>query len=131
MNNFVEWSQDPNATEMQAYFYPEEEKSTLFDKGYIAERSGHSRGSTVDLSIFDMATGKPVDMGGTFDYFGDISHPDATEGLTEQQIANRKILADAMVANGFKPLDTEWWHFTLAEEPYPNTYFDFPVASLD
>ena len=79
----------------------------------------------------NMETGEPVDMGGMFDFFGEKSHPDYTEVLTEEQIANRKILADAMVANGFKPLDTEWWHFTLADEPYPDTYFDFPVASLD
>ena len=90
------------------------------------ERSGHTRGSTVDLTLFDMNTGKEVDMGGTFDWFGIESHPDF-RGITKQQFQNRMILRDAMLRHGFKPLSTEWWHFTLANEPYPDTYFKFPV----
>ena len=96
-----------------------------FAEGYIAEKSGHSRGSTLDLTLFDMNTGKELDMGGTFDYFGELSHPDYKGNLTEQQLKNRNILRDAMIKNGFKPLDTEWWHFTLKDEPYPDTYFTF------
>lgn len=127
VNNFIEWAEDVDDTRMKDYFYPELDKSVLFDQGYIAEKSGHSRGSTVDLTLFDMSTGKEVDMGGVFDYFGELSHPDYTDGLTEEQINNRNILRDIMVENNFKPLDTEWWHFTLENEPYPDVYFDFPV----
>ncbi len=127
VNNFIEWAEDTNDTRMKEYFYPELDKSVLFDQGYIAEKSGHSRGSTLDLTLFDMDTGKDVDMGGTFDYFGELSHPDYTGDLTEEQIANRNILRDIMLNNGFKPLSTEWWHFTLEDEPYPDTYFTFPV----
>ena len=128
VDNFVTWAEDIQDTRMKDYFYPELDKSVLFDQGYIDKRSGHSRGSTVDLTLFDMATGKEVDMGGTFDYFGELSHPDYTGELTKEQIANRNILRDAMVKRGFKPLDTEWWHFTLENEPYPDTFFAFPVS---
>ena len=129
VNHFVRWAEDLEDTKMKSYFYPELDKSVLFDQGYIAEKSGHSRGSTVDLTLFDMKTEKEVDMGGTFDYFGDLSHPDYAKTLTQEQIANRKILRDAMMRHGFKPLDTEWWHFTLKDEPFPDTYFKFTVNS--
>lgn len=129
VDHFVRWAEDLDAEEMKPYFYPEVDKTLLFEQGYIDAKSGHSRGSTVDLTLFDMETEKEVDMGGTFDYFGELSHPDYTEGLTEEQIANRNILREAMIRHGFKPLDTEWWHFTLADEPYPDTYFEFPVNS--
>ena len=112
----------------EGVFYPELDKSVLFDQGYIDAKSGHSRGSTLDLTLFDMDTGKELDMGGTFDYFGELSHPDYVGDLTEEQIENRNILRDIMVENGFRPLDTEWWHFTLENEPYPDTYFTFPVT---
>ena len=128
VTNFVEWAKDADDTRMKQYFYPELDKSVLFPQGYIAEHSGHSRGSTVDLTLFDMKTEKEVDMGGTFDYFGELSHPDYT-GITSEQYANRMILRDAMLAHGFKPLTEEWWHFTLADEPYPDTYFTFPINS--
>ena len=128
VDNFVEWAEDTDDTRMKAYFYPELDKSVLFDQGYIAAKSGHSRGSTLDLTLFDMDTGKELDMGGTFDYFGELSHPDYVGDLTAEQIENRNTLRDIMVDNGFKPLDTEWWHFTLADEPYPDTYFTFPVS---
>ncbi len=128
VDNFIRWAEDTDDTRMKDYFYPELDKSVLFDQGYIAEKSGHSRGSTVDLTLFDMDTGKELDMGGTFDYFGELSHPDYTGDLTEEQISNRNKLRDIMVDNGFKPLDTEWWHFTLENEPYPDTYFTFPVS---
>ncbi len=128
VDNFVRWAEDTDDTRMKAYFYPELDKSVLFDQGYIAAKSGHSRGSTLDLTLFDMDTGKEVDMGGTFDYFGELSHPDYVGELTQEQIDNRNILRDIMAANGFKPLDTEWWHFTLEDEPYPDTYFTFPVS---
>ena len=128
VTNFVEWAKDTDDTRMKEYFYPDLEKDVLFPQGYIAEHSGHSRGSTVDLTLFDMRTEKEVDMGGTFDFFGELSHPDYT-GITEEQYANRMILREAMMAHGFKPLVEEWWHFTLEDEPYTDTYFTFPVNS--
>jgi D-alanyl-D-alanine dipeptidase len=128
VTDFVEWAKDKDDIRMKEYFYPELEKDVLFPQGYIAEHSGHSRGSTVDLTIFDMTTEKEVDMGGTFDYFGRRSHPDY-KGITDEQYENRMILRDAMMAHGFKPLAEEWWHFTLKNEPYPDTYFTFPVNS--
>ena len=128
VTNFMNWALDIDDTRMKEYFYPELDKDVLFPQGYIAEHSGHSRGSTVDLTLFDMNTEKEVDMGGTFDYFGELSHPDYT-GITEEQYANRMILREAMLAHGFNPLVEEWWHFTLADEPYPDTYFTFPVNS--
>ena len=127
VTDFVEWAKDDD-TEMKEYFYPELDKDVLFPQGYIAEHSGHSRGSTVDLTLFDMATEKEVDMGGTFDYFGELSHPDYTD-ITDEQYDNRMILRKAMTDHGFKPLEEEWWHFTLENEPYPETYFTFPVNS--
>ena len=127
VDNFVAWAEDLQDKRMKNYFYPEVDKTRLFVEGYIDAKSGHSRGSTVDLTLFDMQTGKELDMGGTFDYFGELSHPDYKGNLTEQQLKNRQILRDAMLKNGFKPLATEWWHFTLKDEPYPDTYFDFDV----
>ena len=103
-------------------------KPELFEKGYIAKQSSHSRGSTVDLTLLDMNTGKELDMGSPFDLFSEASHPDY-RGITDEQYSNRMILRHAMMRNGFKPIDCEWWHFTLEDEPYPNTYFNFPVAS--
>ena len=131
VDHFVRWAEDIPDTRMKDYFYPLEDKSQLFSKGYIAFYSGHSRGSTVDLTLFDMRTGKEVDMGGTFDYFGLKSHPDYRGELTQQQIDNRMFLRDAMIKFGFKPLEEEWWHFTLKDEPYPDTYFTFSNDIFD
>ncbi len=129
VTHFMNWALDPDDTRMKDYFYPELDKSVLFPQGYIAEHSGHSRGSTVDLTLFDMATEKEVDMGGTFDYFGELSHPDYLD-ITTQQYANRMLLREVMLRHGFVPLEEEWWHFTLADEPYPDTYFTFPINSV-
>ena len=128
VTHFMNWALDADDTRMKEYFYPELDKDTLFPQGYIAEHSGHSRGSTVDLTLFDMAAEKEVDMGGTFDYFGELSHPDYT-GITREQYDNRMILREVMLKHGFKPLVEEWWHFTLENEPYPDTYFTFPINS--
>ena len=148
VDHFVRWAADVTDTLMKAYFYPDLDKSVLFEQLYIMEKSGHTRGSTVDLTLFDMATEKEVDMGGTFDWFGPESHPDfcgnpvtgvydgdnqkspASRSITPEQFANRQILREAMIRHGFKPLESEWWHFTLADEPYPDTYFTFPVQEL-
>ena len=128
VTHFMNWALDTDDVRMKEYFYPELDKDVLFPQDYIAEHSGHSRGSTVDLTLFDMTTEKEVDMGGTFDYFGELSHPDYTE-ITEDQYANRMILREVMLKHGFKPIEEEWWHFTLADEPYPDTYFTFTVNS--
>ena len=128
VTNFVNWAKDPADTRMKEYFYPDLEKDVLFPQGYIAEHSGHSRGSTVDLTLFDMKTEKEADMGGTFDFFGIQSHPDYKD-ITDAQYDNRMILRDAMTSHGFKPLEEEWWHFTLENEPFPDTYFTFPINS--
>ena len=126
VDHFMRWARDEGDTRMKEYFYPEVEKSILIPQGYIAEHSGHSRGSTADLTLFDMRTGKEADMGGPFDYFGELSHAD-WRGITEEQYANRMSLREAMTRRGFMPLAEEWWHFTLEDEPYPDTYFTFPV----
>ena len=144
VDHFVRWSQDPADTCMKRYFYPMLDKPVLFEQEYIMAKSGHTRGSTVDLTLFDMATEKEVDMGGTFDWFGEESHPDfcgnpetgeyrpstSKRAITEQQFRNRMTLRKAMLKHGFKPIDSEWWHFTLKDEPFPDTYFTFPVRGL-
>ena len=113
---------------MKPYFYPDLNKTELFEKGYIASKSSHSRGSTVDVTLLDMKTGKEVDMGGPFDFFSELSHPDY-RGVTDEQYENRMLLQNVMVRSGFVPYDCEWWHFTLKDEPYPDTYFEFPVSA--
>ncbi len=126
VDHFVRWAKDPDDIRMKAFFYPELEKKDIIPLGYIAEHSGHSRGSAVDLTLFDMASQRDLDMGGTFDYFGELSHPDYS-GISEVQHANRMFLRELMVKHGFCPLETEWWHFTLEKEPWPDTCFTFPV----
>lgn len=126
VDHFVEWAKDLKDTRMKQYFYPEENKASLFVHGYIASRSGHSRGSTVDVTLYDIHNDCDVDMGGTFDYFGYRSHP-GYPNLSEQQKQNRNLLRSVMHKHGFRGIDTEWWHFTLNNEPYPGTYFNFPV----
>lgn len=148
VDHFVRWAADLADTAMKPYFYPNLDKKLLFPQQYIAKKSGHTRGSTIDLTLFDMRSGKEVDMGGTFDWFGPESHPDfcgnpdtgrytgdnskspTGRSITPEQFANRMILRKAMMAHGFKPISSEWWHFTLRDEPFPNTYFTFPVKQL-
>ena len=141
VDHFVRWGKDLADSLMKPYFYPEVDKALLFERGYIAEKSGHTRGSAIDLTLFDMATGKELDMGGVHDWFGIESHPDYggnpdtgeyTGGvqITEEQFRNRMILREAMLRHGFQPYDCEWWHFSLKDEPYPDTYFTFPVKTL-
>ena len=126
VNHFIRWAENISDTAMKAVFYPMVDKSVLFERGYIYARSSHSRGSTVDLTLLDAATGKELDMGSPFVWFGEESHPDYPCPLYRQS-ENRKILHNAMVRHGFEGIDSEWWHFTLRNEPYPDTYFDFPV----
>ena len=127
VKHFVLWGIEDLDQRMKPFFYPELEKQALFTEGYIASRSSHSRGSTVDLTLLDMKTGKELDMGSPFDFFSPVSHPDCRT-ITDEQYANRMALRELMLSNGFAPIDCEWWHFTLENEPYPDTYFSFPVA---
>ena len=126
VDHFVRWSQVPSDTLTKQYFYPDIEKPRLFEEGYIAKKSRHSCGSTIDLTLFDMKTEKEVDMGSPFDWLGEESHPDYA-GVTAEQHKNRMILREAMVRHGFRGISTEWWHFVLKNEPYPDTYFNFPI----
>ena len=149
VDHFVRWAANVEDTLMKPYFYPDLDKSVLFEQEYIMEKSGHTRGSTVDLTLFDMQTEKELDMGGTFDWFGPESHPDfcgnpetgeytgdnskspTGRSITGEQFRHRMILRKAMLEGGFKALDSEWWHFTLRDEPFPDTYFTFPVRALE
>lgn len=126
VNHFVRWAKVINDTLMKKQYYPKVSKSQLFNLGYIASKSGHSRGSTVDVTLVNLKTGKELDMGSPYDFFGTRSHPFYRK-ISESQKENRMLLRRMMLKNGFKPYDNEWWHFTLKDEPYPKTYFNFPV----
>ncbi|MBQ9270272.1 MAG: M15 family metallopeptidase [Oscillospiraceae bacterium] len=128
VRHFVLWGIEDLDLRMKPFFYPELEKQELFAKGYIASQSSHSRGSAVDLTLLDMKTGKELDMGSPFDLFSPVSHPDY-RGITPEQYENRMVLRRAMLRSGFAPIDCEWWHFALENEPYPDTYFEFPVSA--
>ena len=124
VDNFVEWINNPYDAGDKT-FYPDLQKSDLIKGNYIMEKSGHTRGSTVDLTIIKKDGGF-VDMGGTFDLFSEVSHPDY-QNITDEQKQNRKILHDAMIKAGFNGIDSEWWHFTLKDEPFKDVYFDFDI----
>ena len=124
--HFVRWARNLNDVKMKAEFYPHVDKSLLFSEGYIAARSGHSRGSTADLTLARRSDGAALDMGTPFDFFSPHSWPSDKSVSAEAQ-GNRALLAQAMRKRGFHPYDKEWWHFTLRQEPYPQTYFDFVV----
>jgi zinc D-Ala-D-Ala dipeptidase len=123
--NFVRWAHDLHDQTMKAEFYPNVEKRTLFSSGYIASRSGHSRGATMDLTLA-RDDGHELDMGTPFDFFSPKSWP-ADPGISAEAHGNRMLLATAMSRRGFRPYDREWWHFTLRHEPFPDSYFDFAV----
>ena len=122
---FLRWSKNLNDTINKRIYYPNIKKSELFKLGYIAYKSGHSRGSTVDVSLIEMSTNKELDMGTIFDYFGVESHTFFND-ISEKQKSNRLILYKIMSNNGFKNYSKEWWHFTLENEPFQK-YFNFPV----
>ena len=122
---FVKWSKKINDTSYKDIYYPNIKKSDLFELGYIAYKSGHSRGSTVDVSLLEISTNKEIDMGTVFDYFGIESHT-FFNGISEKQKSNRLILYEVMSKNGFKNYPKEWWHYTLENEPFQK-YFDFLV----
>lgn len=126
VNHFIKWAKDLNDTINKARFYPDVKKTDLFKEEYIASRSGHTKGSTVDITILDLATNEELDMGSVYDFFGKQSWIDYAD-ITEEQKANRRLLQEVMLKHGFRNYPREWWHFTLRNEPYPNTYFDFPI----
>ena len=129
VDHFVRWAENLNDTLTKRYFYPDICKSRLFVDGYIAKRSSHSRGSAVDLTLVELLTGQEVDMGSPFDFFGERSHH-GSPLITAEQANNRLILKNAMERAGFVPYANEWWHYMLANEPFPNTFFDFPIRDL-
>ncbi len=126
VNHFVRWAKDVSDTKMKDEYYPKVDKKDLFTKGYISSKSGHSRGSTVDLTIVSLRTGHVLDLGGPYDFFDKRSSVDY-KNITRNQRAIRLMLQRRMVKHGFKPYEKEWWHFTLKKEPFPKKYFDFPV----
>ncbi|MFZ0425539.1 MAG: M15 family metallopeptidase [Xanthobacteraceae bacterium] len=123
--NFIRWARDLGDTAAKAEFYPAVDKRTLFRDGYIASHSGHSRGSTIDLTLAHKS-GEELDMGTPFDFFSPKSWT-ADPSVTPAQDANRMLLATTLRRHGFHGYDKEWWHFTLMHEPFPETYFDFLV----
>lgn len=126
VNHFVKWAKILNDTLMKKEYYPNVPKSQLFQLGFIASKSGHTRGSTVDITLIKLNTKKELDMGSAYDFFGEESHP-FYKKITKKQQENRLFLRKIMVENGFSPYDNEWWHFTLKNEPFPDTYFNFPI----
>ncbi|NKB32398.1 MAG: peptidase M15 [Pseudomonadales bacterium] len=126
VDHFARWAADLNDVANKQQYYPNVDKAELFEQGYIADRSGHSRGSTVDLTLIDSETGEELDMGSPWDFFDPISWPTSIE-VSLPQKTNREILREIMLRRGFVPLMEEWWHFTLEDEPHPETYFDFPI----
>jgi len=127
VDHFINWCSQSGSCPTQKKFFPAINRNDLFKQGYLVKRSSHSRGSTVDLTIIDLATEEELEMGTTFDFFGAESWFDCP-GVSPQARSNRMLLQTLMVQNGFVPFQQEWWHFTLQGEPYPDCYFDFPVA---
>ncbi len=126
VDHFVRWARDTRDTLQKNAYYPAVPKSKLFEQGYISSRSGHTRGSTVDLTIIELDTEEPLDMGGPYDFFGELSHHSYPH-ITDAQKANRTLLKSTMSKHGFRPYSKEWWHYTLRGEPFADQYFDFVV----
>ena len=128
VDHFIRWAKDPNDIKMKLNYYPKMDKEDLFKEGYLIDRSSHSRGSAVDVTIVSLHKTDPVelDMGTNWDFFGPSSGPQSFT-VTPQQRANRMFLYHMMQKHGFKPHEKEWWHFTLENEPYPDQYFDAPI----
>jgi len=127
VDHFVRWAKVLDDTLTKSEFYPTVDKENLFRDGYIAEKSSHSRGSTVDLTLVYLETGEELDMGSDFDYFGELSHILTKKPITAEQRAHRMLLQTLMNNHGFNNYSAEWWHFTLRNEPFPKTFFDFPI----
>jgi zinc D-Ala-D-Ala dipeptidase len=127
VDSFLRWSEQPDDGRTKPRHYPNIDRAQMFEHGYVAARSGHSRGSTVDLTLYHLATGELARMGGDHDLMDPISHHGA-HGITAAEAANRRYLCRIMQDSGFTRYDCEWWHYTLTDEPYPDTYFDFPIT---
>ena len=123
VNHFIDWAKDPTDTLTKQEFYPDQDKKYLFQLGYISTRSGHSRGSTIDLTLYHLKDQKEVDMGSPYDFFGEISHHDYTK-ITKAQLKNRFLLKTIMSDGGFRSYSKEWWHYTLREEPHWGVFLD-------
>jgi D-alanyl-D-alanine dipeptidase len=128
VDRFLRWSQEPEDGRTKRRHYPNIDRSEMFEMGYVAARSGHSRGSTVDLTLFHFATGELAPMGSDHDLMDPISHHGA-KGITQVEATNRQYLCSIMKSCGFNAYNCEWWHYSLKDEPYPNTYFDFPIGA--
>jgi D-alanyl-D-alanine dipeptidase len=126
-DRFLRWSREPEDGRTKARHHPNLDRRDLFEHGYVAARSGHSRGSTVDLTLFHLASGELAPMGGRHDLMDPLSHHGAA-GVTGAEAANRRHLRLLMEGCGFASYDCEWWHYALEDEPHPGTYFDFPVT---
>jgi zinc D-Ala-D-Ala dipeptidase len=124
---FVRWSRQPEDGRTKLRHYPNIDRAAMFEKGYVATKSGHSRGSTVDLTLYELATGELAAMGGDHDLMDEISHHGA-EKITQVEARNRQHLRSLMESCGFIAYACEWWHYTLKDEPYPAAYFDFPIT---
>ncbi|HEU5354721.1 MAG TPA: D-Ala-D-Ala dipeptidase VanX [Actinocrinis sp.] len=124
---FLHWSRQPEDGRTKRRHYPNLDRPEMFEKGYVAAKSGHSRGSTVDLTLYQLASGELAPMGGDHDLMDPISHHGA-KGIAHLEASNRQTLRSIMEDCGFTAYDCEWWHYTLKGEPYPDTYFDFPIA---
>lgn len=129
VNRFLDWSKQPEDGRTKLRHYPNIDRTQMFARGYVAAKSGHSRGSTVDLTLFHTDTGELASMGGDHDLMDSSSHHDAA-GLTPDQTKNRRVLCYVMEMSGFRAYDCEWWHYTLRNEPFPDTYFDFPIGEV-
>jgi D-alanyl-D-alanine dipeptidase len=127
VDRFVRWSEEPEDCRTKPRHYPNIDRTEMFSRGYVSTRSGHSRGSTVDLTLFHLATGELAEMGGDHDLMDPVSHHGAA-GISAVEARNRDHLREIMEACGFSAYEREWWHYTLRDEPYPDTYFDFPIT---
>ncbi|HWD61805.1 MAG TPA: D-Ala-D-Ala dipeptidase VanX [Humibacter sp.] len=127
VDDFVQWSRQPEDGRTKPRHYPNIERAQMFDLGYVAAKSGHSRGGTVDLTLYRTATGELAEMGGDHDLMDSVSHHGA-DGIPEVEAHNRLRLRSIMEASGFWSYPAEWWHYTLRSEPHPDTYFDFPIT---
>jgi D-alanyl-D-alanine dipeptidase len=127
VDNFLRWSEQPEDGRTKSRHYPNIHRAEMFERGYVAAKSGHSRGSSVDLTLYHLETGELLPMGGGHDLMDEVSHHGA-QGITQVEARNREHLCSIMEACGFNLYDREWWHYTLKDEPYPDTYFDFPIA---
>jgi zinc D-Ala-D-Ala dipeptidase len=124
---FLRWSEQPEDGRTKVRHYPNIDRRAMIKHGYVAAKSGHSRGSTVDLTLYHLETGDLAPMGGGHDLMDPISHHYAT-GISQLEARNRHYLRSIMEDCGFRPYDCEWWHYSLGDEPYPDTYFDFPIG---